>query len=135
MPGRPLCIFQMHSRGLRLFGQARKNRIHAVFRGVAQLVERLVRDQEVARSNRVTPTTSEQAYLACSILLSKMERTPNRCSSLFRKKSRQVALLTCKRVRYRLVAYQFFRYKKKLHHLIAFGSLSKKVSFAFAKPL
>ena len=25
-------------------------------RGVAQLVERLVRDQEVARSNRVTPT-------------------------------------------------------------------------------
>ena len=37
--------------------------ISIVFRGVAQLVERVVWDHEVARSIRVTPTIKKQAFL------------------------------------------------------------------------
>ena len=65
-------------------------------RGVAQVVAHLTGGQGAAGSSPVTPTTSERTLLRSDFSLQKNQsRAPS--FLLFRKKSRSVRLLVCKR--------------------------------------
>ena len=67
-----------------------------MFRGVAQLVARLLWEQDVVGSSPATPTTSERTLFRSDFCLHK-NRSHTPSFRLFRKKARSVCLFICKR--------------------------------------